>query len=64
MVFENRVLRRILGPKMDDVTGKWRKQHNEELNDLFSSPDIARVIKSARMQWAWHVERMMESSGI
>jgi hypothetical protein len=45
-VFENRVLRRILGPKRDRVTGEWRKQHNEELNDLYSSPDIVRVITS------------------
>jgi hypothetical protein len=45
-VFENRVLRRIFGPKRDEVTGEWRKQHNEELNDLFSSPNIIRVIKS------------------
>ena len=51
-VFENRVLRRIFGPKRDNVTGKWRKLRNEELNDLYSSPNIVRVIKSRRMGWA------------
>jgi len=56
-VFENRVLRRILGPKRDEVTGEWRKLHNEEL-DLYSSPNIFRVIKSRRMRWAGHVARM------
>jgi len=49
-VFENRVLRRIFGPKRDEVTGDWRKLHNEELNDVYSSPDIVRVIKSRRMR--------------
>ena len=57
-VFENRVLRRICGPKRDEVTGEWRKLHNEELNDLYCSPNNARVIKSRRMIWAWHVARM------
>jgi hypothetical protein len=57
-VFENRVLRRIFGPKRDEVTGEWRRLHNEELNDLYSSPDIIRVIKSRRMRWAGHVARM------
>jgi hypothetical protein len=57
-VFENRVLRRTLGPKRDDVTGEWRKLHNEELNDLYSSPNIVRMIKSRRMRWAGHVARM------
>jgi len=56
-VFENRVLRRIFGPKRDEVTGEWRKLHNEEL-DLYSSPNIFRVIKSRRMRWAGHVARM------
>ena len=56
-VFENRVLRRIFGPKRDGVTGEWRKLHNEELNDLYSSPNIVRVIKSRRMRWAGHVAR-------
>jgi hypothetical protein len=51
-VFENRVLRRILGPKRDEVTGEWRKLHNEELRDLYSSPSIIRMIKSRRMSWA------------
>ena len=59
-VFENRVLRRIFVPKRDGVTGEWRKLHNEELNDLYSSPDIVRVIKSRRMRWAGHVARMEE----
>ena len=57
-VFENRVLRRIFGPKRDGVTGKWRKLHNEELNDLYCSPNIVRVIKSRRMRGAGHVARM------
>jgi hypothetical protein len=59
-VFEYRVLRRIFGPKRDEVTGEWRRLHNEELNDLYSSPDIIRVIKSRRMKWAAHVARMGE----
>jgi hypothetical protein len=57
-VFENRVLRRIFGPKRDEVTGEWRKLHNEELPDLYSSPSIIRIIKSRRMRWAGHVARM------
>jgi hypothetical protein len=56
-VFENRVLRRIFGPKRDEVTGDWRKLHNEELNDLYS-PNIVWVIKSRIMRWAGHVARM------
>ena len=52
-VFENMVLRRIFGPRKDEVTGDWRRMHNEELNDLYSSPNIVRVIKSRRMRWAW-----------
>jgi hypothetical protein len=56
-VFENRVLRRIFGPKRDEVTWEWRKLHNEELNDLYSSPNFVRVLKS-RMRWAGHVARM------
>jgi len=54
-VFENRVLRRIFGPRKHEVTGEWRKLHIEELNDLYSSPNIFRVIKSKRMRWAGHV---------
>jgi hypothetical protein len=61
-VFENRVLRRIFGPKRDEVTGEWRRLHNEELNDLDSPPNIIRVIKSRRM-WAKHVARMDEGRG-
>jgi hypothetical protein len=57
-MFENRVLRRIPGPKRNEVTGEWRKLHNEELNDLYSSPNIIRVIKSRRMRRAGHVERI------
>ena len=57
-MFENRVLRRIFGPKRDEVTGEWRKLHSEELSDLYSSPNIAWVTKSRRMRWAEHVARM------
>jgi hypothetical protein len=56
--FENRVLKRIFGPKRDEVTGEWRKLHTEELNDLYSSTNLLRVIKSRRMRWAGHVARM------
>jgi hypothetical protein len=59
-VFENRVLRRVFGPKKDEVTGQWRKLHNEELNDLYSLPSIVLVVKSRRMRWAGHVARMGE----
>jgi hypothetical protein len=59
-VFENRVLRRILGPKRDEVTGEWKKLHNKELHDLYSLPSIIRIIKSRRMRWAGHVARMGE----
>jgi hypothetical protein len=59
-VFEIRVLRRIFGPKRDEVTGEWRKLHNEELRDLYSSPSIIRIIKARRMRWAGHVARMGE----
>jgi hypothetical protein len=57
-VFENRVLRRIFGPKRDEETGGWTKQHNEELHNLYSSPSIVRTIKSIRMRWAEHVARI------
>ena len=60
-VFEKRVLRRVFGSKRDEVTGEWRKWHNEELNDLNCSPNIVRVIKSRRLRWVWHVARMGES---
>jgi hypothetical protein len=59
-VFENRVLRRIFGFKGDEVTGEWRKLHNEELHNLYSSPDIIRQVKSRRMRWAGHVARVGE----
>jgi hypothetical protein len=59
-VFENRVLRRIFGPKRDGVAGGWRKLHSEELRDLYSSPSIIRITKSRRMRWAGHVARMGE----
>ena len=59
-MFENMVLRRIFGPRRDEVTGEWRRLHNEELNDLYSSLNIVRVIKSRRMRWAGHVARMGE----
>ena len=59
-----RVLRRIFGPKRDGVTGEWRKLHNEELNDLYFSPNIVRGIKSRRMKWAGHVARMGEGRGM
>jgi hypothetical protein len=59
-VFENRVLRRIFGPNRDEVTGEWRKMHNEELHNLYSSPDIIRQVKSRQMRWTGHVARMGE----
>jgi hypothetical protein len=62
-VFENRVLRRIFGRKRDEATGEWTRLHNEELNDVYSSPNIIRVIKSKRMRSAGHVARMGEKRG-
>ena len=63
-MFQNRVLRRIFGPKRDEVTREWRKLHNEELSNLYSSPNIVRVIKSREMRWVGHVARMGERRGI
>ena len=63
-VFENRVLRGIFGPKRGEVTGEWRKLHNEELNDVYCSPNIVRVTKSRRMGWAGHVARMGDGIGV
>jgi len=63
-VFENRVLRRVFGPKRDGVTGEWRKLHNEELSDLYSLPNIVRVVKSGRLRWAGHVARMGQGRGV
>jgi len=63
-VFENRALRRIFGPKRDKVRGEWRKLHNEELNNLYSSSDIVWVIKSRRTRWTGHVAHMGDTTGI
>jgi len=63
-VIENRVLRRIFGRRRDEVTGEWRKLHNVELNDLYWSPNIVRVIKSRRVRWAGHVARMGDRRGV
>jgi len=60
----NRVLRRIFGPRRDEVSGEWGRLHNEELNDLYYSPNIVRVIKSRRMRWAGYVARMGEERGV
>jgi hypothetical protein len=61
-MFGNRVLRRVFGPMREEVIGEWRKLHNEELNDLYSLPNIVRVVKSRRMRWATHVARMGEGT--
>ena len=63
-VIENIVLRRIFGPRREEVTGECRRMHNEELHDLYSSPNIVRVIKWRRMRWAGHVARMVEERGV
>jgi hypothetical protein len=63
-MFENRVLRRIFGPKRDGVMGGWRKLHNEELHNLYSSPSIIRIMKSRMMRWAGHVARMEEKRNV
>ena len=63
-VSTNRVLRRIFGPKRNEVTEEWRKLHNKKLDDLYSSSNIIRVIKSRRMRWAWHVARMGDRRGV
>ena len=63
-VFENLVLRRVFGPKRDEVTEEWRKLHNEEFRDLYSLPNIVRVVKSRIMRWAWHVARMGKGRGV
>jgi len=63
-VFENMVLRRIFGPGRDVVTGEWRRLHNEELNDLYSSPNIVQVMKSRKMRWAGHVACIGEERGV
>jgi hypothetical protein len=63
-VFENMALRRIFGPRRDEVTGEWRKLHNEELNDLYSSPNMVRVIKSRRLRWVGHIACMGERRGL
>ena len=63
-MFENMVLRKIFGPRRDEITGEWRRLHNEELNCLYSSPNIMRVIKYRRMRWTGHEARMGEERGV
>ena len=63
-MFENRGLRRVFGPKRDEVIGEWRKLHDEDISDLYSLPNIVRVVKSRRMRWAGHVARMGEGRGV
>jgi hypothetical protein len=63
-VFDNRVLRRVFGPKRDEETGEWRKLHNKEMNDLYSLPSIVRMVKLRQMRWTGHVARMGEDRGV
>ena len=63
-MFENRVLRRVFGPKRDEVIGEWKKLHNDVLNDLYCSPNIVRVIKSRKMRWVGHIAHMGEVRGM
>jgi len=63
-MFENTVFRRIFGPKRDEVRGKWRKLHNEEVDELYSIPNMVQVVKSRRMRWAGHVAHMGEGIGV
>ena len=63
-MFENRVLRRVFGPKRNEVTREWRKLHNEELSDMYSLPNIVRMVKSRRMRWVGHVACMGEGRGV
>jgi len=63
-VFESRVLRRVFGPKQDEVTGEWRKLNKDELRDLYSLPNIAKVVKSRRMRWVGHMARMGDGRGV
>jgi hypothetical protein len=63
-VFENRLLRRLFGPRRDEVMGGWRKLHNKELCELYSSPSIIKIIKSRRIRWVWHVARMGEKRNV
>jgi hypothetical protein len=63
-VFENRVLKRVFGRERDEVIGEWRKLNNEELNDLYSLPNIVRVVKSRKMKWVWHVAHMGDERGV
>ena len=63
-MFENRVLRKVFGPKRDEMTREWRKLHNEKLKDRYSLPNIVRVVKSRRMRWAGHVARMGDDRGV
>jgi len=63
-VFENRVLKNVFGPDRGEVTGEWRELHNEELNDMYCSPNVIRVTKSRRMRWAGNVTRIGQRKGV